>query len=155
MSEPTQSFPKITPHLVVRNCSEGIAWYIKAFGATEVQRHPMPDGKIMHATIRVNDAMVFLNDEMEMMEAYSPLHFKGTPVTMTLYVDDANAWWDRAVKAGATVDLPLADQFWGDRYGMITDPFGHQWAIAQHIKDMTPEEMQVASAEAMAQMGQH
>lgn len=155
MSDQAQSYPKITPHLCVRNCSDAIAWYIKALGAQEVARHAMPDGKIMHATIMINDAPVFLNDEMPAMEAFSPQHLGGSPVTITLYVDHADTWWERAVSAGATVDLPLADQFWGDRYGTLTDPYGHQWAIAQHVKDMTPEEMQTASADAMAQMGQH
>ena len=155
MSEPKQSLPKIIPHLCIRNCAAAIDWYTKALGAVEVARHGMPDGNIMHAAVMINDALVFMNDEMPMMEAFSPLHFNGTPVTINLNVDNADAWWERAVSAGATVELPLADQFWGDRYGMLTDPFGHQWSIAQHIKDMTPEEMQAAGVEAMAQMGQH
>ena len=114
----------------------------------------MPDGSIMHASVMINDSLVYMNDEMPAMEAFSPLHFKGSPVTINLYVDNADVWWARAVSAGVTVDMPLADQFWGDRYGMFTDPFGHQWSIAQHIKDMTPDEMMAAGALAMAQAGQ-
>jgi len=144
----------VSPHLVVRGGAKAIEFYQKAFGARELRRSPGPDGKsLMHAELQIGDSRIFLNDEFPDMGAVSPLALKGTPVTIHLYVEDADQLFNQAVKAGAKVTMPLADQFWGDRYGIVTDPFGHQWSIGSHIKDMTPEEMQKAAAEAFAQMG--
>jgi PhnB protein len=151
-----QGYHTVTPHLVVRGGAEAIEFYKKAFGARELRRAPGPDGKsIMHAEIQIGDSRVFLNDEFPDMGAISPLGLKGSPVTIHLYVEDVDRVFQQAVQAGAKVGMPLADQFWGDRYGTIVDPFGHHWSIASHVKDMTPEEMQKAAAAAFANMGKH
>jgi uncharacterized glyoxalase superfamily protein PhnB len=147
-------FHTITPHLVVKDGSKAIDFYKKAFGAEELGRHPGPDGKsIMHALLKVGDSMIMLNDECPEMGARGPLAVGGTSVTLSLYVQDADKAFDRAVKAGAKVTMPLADQFWGDRYGIVTDPFGHMWAIATHKQDLTPAELAKAAQTAMASMG--
>jgi PhnB protein len=151
-----QGFHTVTPHLVVRGASEAIEFYKKAFGARELGRSPGPDGKsIMHAMVQIGDSRIFLNDEFPGMGAISPLGLKGSPVTIHLYVEDADRVFQQAVQAGAKVAMPLADQFWGDRYGIVIDPYGHHWSIGSHIKDMTPEEMQKAAAAAFAQMDKH
>ncbi len=147
-----EGYHTVTPHLTIRGAGEAIEYYKKAFGAREIRRSPGPDGKLMHAEIQIGDSRIFLNDEFPEMGASSPLALKGTPVTMHLYVDDCDGFFDKAVKAGATVAMPLADQFWGDRYGLLVDPFGHRWAIASHQKDMTPEQMRAAAEAAMKQM---
>jgi PhnB protein len=150
-----QGFHTVTPHLVVRGASEAIEFYKKAFGARELSRSPGPDGKsLLHAEIQIGDSRIFLNDEFPDMGAVSPLSFKGTAVTLHLYVEDADRLFQQAVQAGAKVAMPIMDQFWGDRYGIVTDPYGHRWSIASHIKDMTPQEMQKAAAEAFAKMGE-
>lgn len=149
-----QGFHTITPHLVVRGAAEAIAFYKKAFGARERSRSAGPDGKsLIHAEIQIGDSYVFLNDEFPGMGAVSPQGLNGTPVTVHLYVEDADRVFQQAVQAGAKVAMPLADQFWGDRDGIVIDPFGHRWSIASHVKDMTPQEMQKAAAEALAKMG--
>jgi uncharacterized glyoxalase superfamily protein PhnB len=149
-----KGFHTVTPHLVVRGASEAIEFYKKAFGARELHRAPGPDGKsLMHAEIQIGDSYIFLNDEFPEMGSVSPLGLKGTAVTIHLYVEDVDQLYQQAVKAGAKVTMPLADQFWGDRYGIVTDPYGHQWSMASHVKDMTPEQMQKAAAAAFAQMG--
>src|SRR5262249_12449532 len=131
----------VTPHLVVRGAAQAIEFYKKAFGAKELRRAPGPDGKtLLHAEVQIGDSRTFLNDEYPEMGAISPQGLKGTPVTIHLQVEDVDSLYQQAVSAGAQVVMPLADQFWGDRYGMVTDPFGHQWSIASHVKDMTPEE---------------
>jgi uncharacterized glyoxalase superfamily protein PhnB len=149
-----EGYHTVTPHLVVRGAAQAIEFYKKAFGAKELRRSPGPDGKsIMHAEMQIGDSRVFLNDEFPAMGALSPQGLNGTPVTIHLYVEDADTLYSQAVKAGAQATMPLADQFWGDRYGMVTDPFGHHWSIASHIKDLTPEQMQKAAAAAFASMG--
>jgi PhnB protein len=147
-----EGYRTVTPHLTIRGATDAIEFYKKAFGAREIRRSPGPDGKLMHAEIQIGDSRIFLNDEFPEMGASSPLALKGTPVTMHLYVEDCDGIFDRALKAGATAAMPLADQFWGDRYGLLVDPFGHRWAVASHIKDMTPEQMRAAAGEAMKQM---
>jgi PhnB protein len=143
----------VTPHLVVRGAAQAIEFYKKAFGAKEQRRAPGPDGKtLLHAEVQIGDSRIFLNDEYPEMGAISPQGLKGTPVTIHLQVEDVDSLYQQAVSAGAQVVMPLADQFWGDRYGMVTDPFGHQWSMASHVKDMTPEEMAKASAAAFAAM---
>jgi PhnB protein len=138
----------VTPHLVVRGAAEMIEFYKKAFNAKELRRSVGPDGKsIMHADIQIGDSRIFLNDEFPEMGARSPLSTNGTPVTIHLYVEDADSLYNQAVSAGAKVLMPLADQFWGDRYGLVTDPSGHSWAIASHVRDVTPEETKAAMAE--------
>jgi PhnB protein len=135
-------YHRVTAHLVVNNAAAAIDFYKKAFGAVEKGRMPGPGGKIIHADLLIGDSHVFLNDEFPDMGAHSPAGLKGTPVTMHLYVQDANAQFKQAVDAGATVVMPLADQFWGDRYGIVKDPFGHQWSIGSHMEDLTPAQMQ-------------
>jgi PhnB protein len=145
----------LIPHLVCDPCAEAIEFYKKAFGAEEVSRHPAPDGKrIMHAEIRIGGKPVYLNDDFpEYCEgkSHSPQALGGTPVTIHRFVADCDAAIERAQEAGATLKMPVQDMFWGDRYGVVTDPFGHVWSIATHIRDVTPEELAKAAQEAFAQ----
>jgi PhnB protein len=132
----------VTPHLVARNASAAIAFYARAFGAVERGRLNCPrTGKVIHAQLAIGDSLVYLCDEFPQMGALSPQSLGGTPVTIHLYVADTDATVDRAVEAGATVKMPVADMFWGDRYGKVTDPFGHEWSIATHIEDVPLEQM--------------
>lgn len=139
-------FHSITPHLVCAGAADALAFYGRAFGATELSRLPSPGGKLMHASMRIGDSIVMLVDEMPEWGALGPKALNGSPVTIHLYVDDADAAFDRAVAAGATVTMPLADMFWGDRYGIVQDPFGHKWSIAMHQRDVTHDEMREAMA---------
>lgn len=145
----TQAIPvgmtAVTPHLVCRNAAAAIDFYRQAFGAEECARLAGPDGRVMHAQIRIGGACVMLTDEYPEMGCLSPLSLGGSPVTLHLYVEDADAAFARAVAAGATVTLPLADQFWGDRYGRVSDPFGHHWAIATHLRDLSHAEIMAAA----------
>jgi uncharacterized glyoxalase superfamily protein PhnB len=136
----------LTPHLVCRGAAQAIEFYGRAFGAIELFRMPGPgpDGKLIHASVRIGDSQLFLLDEMPEHGVHSPQALKGTPVTLHLQVEDADAEFARAVQAGATVTMPLADMFWGDRYGCVADPFGHRWSIATHVRDVSPEEMVAA-----------
>ena len=145
----------LTPHLVVRNAAEAIEFYKQAFAAEVVKRMPGPDGRsVLHAELRIGDSMLMLCDELPQMERWvAPPSLGGTTVGIFLYVADVDAVIDRAVRAGATVSLPVQDMFWGDRYGKITDPFGHEWAVATHVHDMTPEEIQQGAKEFFAQIG--
>jgi uncharacterized glyoxalase superfamily protein PhnB len=134
----------VTPHLVCAGAAKAIDFYQKAFGATETGRMPGPDGRLMHAAIRIGDSTVMLADEMPEWGSLGPTSLKGSPVTIHLYVDDVDKFVERAVKAGAKVTMPVADQFWGDRYGKLEDPFGHHWSVATHVRDLTPDEMKKA-----------
>jgi len=136
----------VTPHLVCAGAANAIEFYKKAFGAEEQARLPGPDGRIMHAAVKIGDSTVMLVDEMPEWGALGPKSLKGSPVTIHLYVEDVDSFVARAVKAGAKVTMPLADQFWGDRYGKREDPFGHHWSVATHQRDVTPEEMKKAMA---------
>ena len=159
MSKSTQPIPpgheNLIPHLVCDPCSEAIEFYKKAFGAEEIQRMPAADGrKIMHAAIRIGNSFVFLVDDFPEFcggKSQSPKALKGTPVTLHHYVRNCDAAIKRAQEAGATVMMPAQDMFWGDRYGVITDPYGHNWSFATHIKDVTPDEMRAAMKDACAQ----
>jgi uncharacterized glyoxalase superfamily protein PhnB len=139
----------LSPHLICAGAAKAIDFYKKAFGATENMRLPGKDGRLMHASVQVNGACVMLVDEMPEWGALSPKSLKGTPVTVHLNVDDVDAFVKRAVKAGAAVVMPVADMFWGDRYGVIEDPFGHRWSIATHVRDMTPKEIAKAMPKEM------
>ncbi len=139
-----QGMHTVTPHLICAGAAEAIEFYKQAFGAVELSRMLSPEGKVMHATIRIGDSVIMLNDETPQWESYGPKHLKGSPVTIHLYVEDADAVFAQAVKAGAKPTMPLEDMFWGDRYGKVEDPFGHQWSIGTHVRDVTPEEMQKA-----------
>ena len=134
---------------VVRGAAEAIDFYKTAFGAAELHRMPTPDGRLMHAAVRIGDSVVMLVDEMPEWGALGPLALKGSPVTIHLAVPNVDEVVAAAVKAGASVKMPVADMFWGDRYGIVVDPFGHNWSVATHIRDMTPEEMIEASRQAM------
>ena len=134
-------YHRVTPHLTVRDARATIEFYKKAFGAVERSCMAGPDGKtVIHAAIQIGDSIVFLNDEFPQMGALAPVAMN-TPVTLHLYVEDADQLFQQAVSAGAKVVMPLADQFWGDRYGIVKDPSGHQWSIAHHIEDLTPAQM--------------
>jgi uncharacterized glyoxalase superfamily protein PhnB len=134
----------ITPHLICAGAANAIEFYKNAFGAVEVARLPGPQGRLMHAMIRIGDSSVMLVDEMPEWGALGPKALKGSPVTIHLYVPDVDAVVGRAVKAGAKVTMPVEDQFWGDRYGKLEDPFGHHWSVATHVRDVSPQEMQQA-----------
>jgi PhnB protein len=134
----------VTPHLICAGAADAIEFYKKAFGAVEEARLPGPGGKIMHALIRIGDSAVMLVDEMPEWGALGPKSLKGSPVTVHLYVENADATFERAVKAGAKVTMPMADQFWGDRYGKLEDPFGHHWSVATHQREVSMEEAQQA-----------
>lgn len=139
-----EGFHSITPHLVCAGAIAAIDFYQRAFNAVEVMRLPGAADKLMHAQIRIGDSNIMLVDEMPEWGSLGPSALKGTPVTLHLYVSDADATFAQAIAAGATVKMPLADAFWGDRYGILVDPFGHQWSIATHIRDVSPDEMQQA-----------
>ncbi|MBV9734689.1 MAG: VOC family protein [Acidisphaera sp.] len=139
----------LSPHLVCGGAAEAIAFYKKAFAAEELVRLPGPGGKLMHACLRINGSSVMLVDEIPAMGVRGPKSLQGTPVTIHLVVDDADATAARAVEAGAIVVMPVADQFWGDRYGIVEDPFGHRWSIATPQRTMTAAEMAEAARNAM------
>ena len=144
----------LIPHLVCERCGDAIEFYKKAFGATEVNRTLAPDGKrVMHAEIRIGGKPLFLNDDFPEFcggKAANPKALGGTPVTIHRYVEDCDAAIQRAADAGATVRMPPMDMFWGDRYGMVVDPFGHQWSIATHQHDLTPQQIEKNMKEAFA-----
>ena len=134
----------VTPHIVCAGAAGAIEFYKKAFGAVEAARLPGPDGKLMHGMIRINGSPVMLVDENPQWGIVSPKSLKGTPVTIHLYVEDADAFVAKAVAAGAKVTMPVAEQFWGDRYGVIEDPYGHKWSVATHVRDLSMDEIQQA-----------
>jgi PhnB protein len=153
-----EGYHTIIPHLVVRGAAEAIDFYKKAFGAVEVARMPTPDGKIMHAHLKIGDSHLFLVDEMPFPGGgKSPQSLGGASVALHLNVEDADAVFNRAVAAGATAKMPPADMFWGDRYGQLADPFGHEWSVATHKEDVSPEEMKKRMQAMFAQMkpGKH
>ena len=144
-------FHSVTPYLTLRGAGAAIEFYKKAFGAREKERLTGPDGKsLMHAEIMIGDSVVMLSDEFPERGALSPAHYGGSTSSLMLYVADADAVFRQAVAAGATALMPVADMFWGDRMGQVLDPFGHKWAIATHVVDLTPEETQQAAAAATA-----
>ncbi len=132
----------ITPYLSVKGGSEAIEFYKKAFGAEEVMRLPNPDGTLGHAEIKIGDAVVMLADESSDYGNLSPKTLGGSAVRLHMYVEDVDAFFDRAIAAGAKVLIPLADQFYGDRSGRLEDPYGHVWLVSTHVEDVSPEEMQ-------------
>ncbi len=145
-------FHTLTPHIVVPDGAQAIEFYKKAFGAQELFRLLTPDGqKVMHAQLKIGDSLLMLGGEMP-PHTLSPKSCGGTSVSLHLYLADANAAFDRAVKAGCTVKLPISDSFWGDRYGVVEDPIGHQWAIATHQQDYTPEQIAANAIAFLAKM---
>ena len=139
----------LTPFLTVRDAVRAIEFYKQAFGAQERGIMKGPDGKVMHAELKIGDSIIMLSDEFPDYGALSPLSNGGAGMGLHIYVDGVDAAFDRAVKAGAQVEMPVTDQFWGDRYGKLKDPFGHKWSIATHIKDMSADEMKRGMDEAM------
>jgi PhnB protein len=135
----------VTPHLVCKGADEAIEFYKRAFNAAELSRLAGPDGKLLHAAVRIGDATIMLTDEFPDWGALGPNSLGGSPVTLHLYVEDADAFVERAVNAGAKVTMPLADTFWGDHYGKLEDPFGHHWSVATHIRDVSNDEMRQAA----------
>jgi PhnB protein len=143
----------VTPYLIIRGAARALDFYKKAFGATELMRFPAPGGKIGHAEMKIGDGVVMLADESPEMGHNSPQALGGTPITLMFYVADVDAQFAKALAAGGVVKQPLKDQFYGDRSGTITDPFGHIWTIATHVEDVSAEEMQRRMA-ALAPSGQ-
>jgi PhnB protein len=141
--------PPLIAHLCVADAAAAIDFYVRALGAEELVRLPGPDGRLLHAALNINGAMVMLNDEYPEMGGFGPAHYGGTGVTLTLNVADADAAASRALAAGAREIMPVAEQFWGDRYGLVEDPFGHRWAFATTVRQVSFEELQQA-AQAMA-----
>lgn len=156
MATKAQAIPKgrhtVTPSLVIAGAAKAIDFYKKALGAEEVSRFPAPDGTIMHAELRIGDSIIMLGEEMPDQGGRGPKSIGGTPVSFFIYGENVDAAWKRAVDAGAKPIMPLADQFWGDRTGCLEDPFGHQWWLAQHIEDLTPQEMQKRAESFFSQM---
>jgi PhnB protein len=151
MAAKAQAIPKgfhtITPSLIVAGAAKAIDFYKKALGAEEVMRFPGPDGRIMYAELRIGDSPLMLGDEMPEQGAKGPKSYGGTPVSFFLYTENVDAAWKRAVDAGGKPIMPLDNQFWGDRAGCFEDPAGHQWWLAQRIKDMTVDELRKSADE--------
>ena len=135
----------VTPHLVCKGAAAAIEFYKEAFGAVESFRLAGPEGKLMHASLRIGDSTIMLVDEFPEMKAVGPATLGSSPVTIHLAVPDADAWFARATRAGATPHMPVTEMFWGARYGLVQDPFGHMWSIATQVRELTPEQI----AEAM------
>jgi PhnB protein len=147
-----EGYHTISPSLTCKDAARAIDFYKKAFNAQEIMRMPSPDGKISHAELRIGDSVIFLNDEMGPMAGNT----SGTPrIYLFLYVEDADTTFNNALKAGAKVEMPLENQFWGDRFGKLTDPFGHQWGVATHVEDLTPEEIDKRATAFFAKMAAH
>jgi uncharacterized glyoxalase superfamily protein PhnB len=147
-------YHSVTPSIIVRDAAQAIDFYKRAFGAEEISRMAGPDGSIMHAEIRIGDSIIMLGEENEQWGTRSPLSTNGNPGSLHIYVADADAAFVRALNAGATVRYPLEDAFWGDRYGKVADPFGHEWGIGTRVKDLSDAEMRKAGEEWMAKAAQ-
>jgi uncharacterized glyoxalase superfamily protein PhnB len=151
-----QAIPKdyhtITPHMTVRDAARAIEFYKQAFGAKERGVMKGPEGKIMHAELVIGDSIIMLADEFPEFGSLSPQSTGGSGTGLHIYIEDVDSAFDRAVKAGATVEMPVDDMFWGDRYGKLRDPFGHKWSIATHTADLSAEEMKKGMDETMAKM---
>ena len=154
----TQPIPEgyntVTPYLAVDDAAKAIEFYERAFGAKERYRMPGPDGKIAHAEIQIGNSIVMLSDPFPQATAKPPTQVGDTTAGLFMYVEDVDAAFKRAIEAGATEKMPPADMFWGDRFGSVTDPFGHAWQLATHIEDVSPEEMERRGLEAMAAMAE-
>ena len=150
-----EGFHTVTPALVVRDAAKAIDFYKKALGAQELVRMPSPDGKIMHAELKIGDSIIFLSDEMPMPGSVkSPQSLGGSTCTLNVYVPNVDETFKQAISAGGKESMPVADQFWGDRYGTLVDPFGYSWGIATHKEDLSPAEMRERSQKFFAGMAQ-
>jgi len=147
-------FHTVTPYLTVNDAARAIDFYKRAFGAQEIQRMQGPQGKVGHAELKIGDSIVMLTDEMPGNACRSPQTLGGSTVNIFLYVKDVDSAFKQAVNAGAKPETPPADMFWGDRYGKLTDPFGHSWSLATHKEDVAPEELQKRTQAAMSAMTQ-
>jgi uncharacterized glyoxalase superfamily protein PhnB len=147
-----EGYHTLTPFLTVRNAERAIEFNKQAFGAQERGVAKGPDGKVMHAEVKIGDSVIMLSDEFPEFGSLSPQSVGGSPMGLHIYIENVDAAFDRAVKAGAQVEMPVADQFWGDRYGKLKDPFGHKWSIATHVKDMSEDEMKRSMDDAMSKM---
>lgn len=137
-----EGYHTATPYLIIKDAAQAIEFYKKAFNAEELCRIPSPDGdRLIHSAVKIGDSILFIMDEVPQMGALGPKSLGGSSVTIHLYVEDVDSLYNQAVKAGAEVRMPLADQPWGDRYGSLTDPFGHSWGLATHIEDVSFEEV--------------
>jgi PhnB protein len=148
-----EGYHSVTPYLTVRGGTQALEFYQQAFGATTLYTMPGPDGRLMHAEMRLGDSIVMLGDEFPEMGGKAPPSLGGVAGGLMLYVEDVDALVERAVKAGAVVVMPVANQFWGDRYGKLRDPFGQEWSVATHIEDVPPDQMAERMKAAMAQQG--
>jgi PhnB protein len=148
-----QGYHTVSPYLAVEDAARAIEYYAKAFGAKEVVRMDAPGGKIGHAELEIGDSRIMLADPFPQSSTRPPKELGGTSASVFLYVEDVDAVVKQAVDAGATVTMEVADQFWGDRFGTVTDPFGHVWSVATHIEDVPAEEMAERAKAAMAGMG--
>jgi PhnB protein len=140
----------LTPYLFIDGAARALDYYQKAFGATEIMRMPGPDGRIAHAEIQIGDSRIMLADEHPEMDARGPTSIGGSPVNLMLYVEDVDAVFAAAIAAGGVETRPVKNQFYGDRSGCLTDPFGHSWTVATHVEDVPPEELDRRMAEACA-----
>jgi PhnB protein len=145
-----EGYHTVTPYLAVDDAARAIEYYQKAFGAKERVRMPTPDGRIGHAELEIGDSLVMLSDPFPQASTKPPKTLGGTSANVFLYVEDVDAVVKQAVDAGATITMAVADQFWGDRFGTVTDPFGHSWSIATHVEDVPPEEIAERAKAAMA-----
>jgi PhnB protein len=148
-----EGYHSVTPYLAVDDATEAIEFYKKAFGAKERVRMAAPGDTIGHAELEIGDSLVMLSDPSPQSSTRSPKELGGTSVSVLLYVEDVDAFVKKAVDSGANVVMEVADQFWGDRFGTISDPFGHTWSVATHVEDVPPEEMEERAKAAMAEMG--
>ena len=144
-----EGYHTVTPFMTVRDAASAIEFYKRAFGATERDVAKDPSGKVMHAELQIGDSVIMMSDEFPDYGALSPQSVGGSSMGLHIYVDNVDTAFDRAVKAGAQVEMPVMDQFWGDRYGKLKDPFGHKWSIATHTKDLSRDEMKQAMDDAM------
>ncbi len=150
-----RGYRTVTPQLTVRGAAEAIDFYKRAFGARELMRMAAPDGKVMHAELKIGDSVFFLGDEFPDTGCRSPQSLGGATGALHVYVRNVDAAVKQAVDAGAQVTMPVADMFWGDRYGKVRDPFGHEWGLATHKEDLTPAQQRRRAEEFVKQMGQH
>lgn len=152
MAQPIpEGFHTLTPHIIVKDVAEAMVWYAKAFGAEEALRLPAPDGNIIHAEIKIGNSQIMLAPANEQWGNKDPNMLGGTAVTLHIYAEDVDALYKQATDAGAKGTMPPEDMFWGDRYAKVVDPWGHQWGLATHIADPTPEEMNKAMQEMFSQ----
>ncbi len=149
-----EGYHTITPYLCFKNAAKAIDFYKRAFGAREIMRSEAPGGRIAHAELKIGDSFLMLSDEFPGASTKAPESLGGSASALWLYVEDVDGIFNQAVQAGARVVMPVSDQFWGDRWGQLADPFGHVWSLATHTEDVAPDEMMRRAKEAMAKMSQ-